>query len=54
MFRIIAAALLAALASVACDPCAAALEINLQRCAAGNAEACLWVDAYMAHGTCPS
>lgn len=54
MLRIITAALLAALAGVACDPCAAAAAINTDRCAAGDADACLWVDAYHAHGTCPS
>lgn len=56
MPRIIALALAAVtgLALAACDPCAAALEIHLDRCASGeSAESCLWVDGYMAAGTCP-
>lgn len=44
----------ALIAGAACDPCSAAFAINEQRCAAGDADACNWIAAYHAHGTCPS
>ncbi|MBK6920571.1 MAG: hypothetical protein IPH07_24435 [Deltaproteobacteria bacterium] len=48
--------LLAAVAALlaACDPCAAAARIHLERCAEGDAASCAWVQEHQvtAAGTC--